>query len=185
MADSLSPIIDISASNMVANEVIDRYYSLEHIQQILTTTLEHMKAQPVVFPYFAELDKQQWSQKPKQLGIYLTDPEEGRELNLEARDKDYATNILSYPSDLPVFILAEMAEIALGELVICHEVVEQQAKEQLKTVSEHVTHLLVHGILHLLGFDHELGPAEQDEMEGFEIAVLEKLGISDPYQDKL
>ena len=74
-----------------------------------------------------------------------------------------------------------MPDIPLGELIICHEVVEQQATEQNKTVANHATHLLVHGILHLLGFDHELGQAEQDEMEGFEIAILEKLGIANPY----
>ena len=132
-------------------------------------------------PYFEEIDAETWSQKPKQLGVYLTDSVEGRELNLEARNKDYATNILSYPSDLPAFIVTEMPEIALGELIICHEVVEQQASEQHKTVADHATHLLVHGILHLFGFDHELGQAEQDEMEGFEIAILEKLGIANPY----
>ncbi|HAO59518.1 MAG TPA: rRNA maturation RNase YbeY [Psychrobacter sp.] len=181
MTDSLLPTIDISALEPIATEIVDQYYSLEAIQQVLSTTLNYMDTQPVNLPYFEELDKEEWTTKPKQLGIYLTDRTEGRELNLEARDKDYATNILSYPSDLPAFILAEMPEVALGELIICHEVVEQQAKEQNKTVSEHVTHLLVHGILHLLGFDHELGQAEQDEMEGFEIAILEKLGISNPY----
>lgn len=181
MTDSIAPIIDISTSEAVANEIADNFYSTQHIQQVLTTTLEFINAQPVTMPYFEELEPETWVQKPKQLGVYLTDSAEGRELNLEARDKDYATNILSYPSDLPAFILAEMPEISLGELVICHEVVEQQAKEQHKTVADHVTHLLVHGILHLLGFDHELGQAEQDEMEGFEIAILEQLGISNPY----
>ena len=181
MTDSLLPTIDISASEAIATEIVDQHYSLEAIQQVLTTTLNYMDTQPVNLPYFEELDKEEWTTKPKQLGIYLTDSTEGRELNLEARGKDYATNILSYPSDLPAFILAEMPEVALGELIICHEVVEQQAKEQNKTVGEHATHLLVHGILHLLGFDHELGQAEQDEMEGFEIAILEKLGISNPY----
>lgn len=181
MTDSLLSTIDISASDAVATDIADQYYSLEHIQHVLTTTLNHMNTQTVVLPYFEELEQDEWVQKPKELGVYLTDTEEGRTLNLEAREKDYATNILSYPSDLPAFILAEMPSIPLGELIICHEVVEQQAKEQNKTVSEHVTHLLVHGILHLLGFDHELGQAEQDEMESFEIAILDKLGIGNPY----
>ncbi|SUD89996.1 rRNA maturation RNase YbeY [Psychrobacter phenylpyruvicus] len=181
MTDSIAPIIDISTSETVANEIADNFYSTQHIQQVLTTTLEFINAQPVTLPYFEELEPENWAKKPKQMGVYLTDSVEGRELNLEARGKDYATNILSYPSDLPAFILAEMPEISLGELVICHEVVEQQAIEQHKTVADHVTHLLIHGILHLLGFDHELGQAEQDEMEGFEIAILQKLGISNPY----
>ncbi|WP_019673298.1 rRNA maturation RNase YbeY [Psychrobacter lutiphocae] len=181
MSSSLSPTIDISASGAVADTVLDQYYSLAHIQKVLTTSLDYMSAQSVDFPYFEDLAEDEWSQKPKQLGVYLTDANEGRALNLEARDKDYATNILSYPSDLPAFILAEMPSIPLGELIICHEVVEQQASEQNKPITEHATHLLVHGILHLLGFDHELGQAEQDEMEGFEIAILKKLGISNPY----
>ena len=181
MTDSISHTIDISTSETVTSEIMNKFYSIPHIQQVLTTTLQFMEAQPVALPYFEELDTETWSQKPKQLGVYLTDSDEGRELNLEARDKDYATNILSYPSDLPAFILTELPDIPLGELIICHEVVERQAKEQHKTVADHVTHLLVHGILHLLGFDHELGQAEQDEMERFEIAILEKLGIANPY----
>ena len=160
MTDSLLPTIDISASEAIATEIVDQHYSLEAIQQVPTTTLNYMDAQPVNLPYLKNCIMSRTT-KPKQLGIYLTDSTEGRELNLEARGKDYATNILSYPSDLPAFILAEMPEVALGELIICHEVVEQQAKEQNKTVGEHATHLLVHGILHLLGFDHELGQAEQ------------------------
>ncbi|PNK61201.1 rRNA maturation RNase YbeY [Psychrobacter sp. FDAARGOS_221] len=181
MSNSLLPTIDISASDAITDSTLDQYYSLEHIQQVLTTTLDYMSSQPVDFPYFEELAKDEWSQKPKELSVYLTDSTEGRALNLEARDKDYATNILSYSSDLPAFILTEMPSIPLGELIICHEVVEQQAAEQNKPIAEHATHLLVHGILHLLGFDHELGQAEQDEMEGFEIAILEKLGIGNPY----
>lgn len=182
MTDSTSHTIDISASDTVVSEIIDKFYSVQHINKVLETTLQFINSQPISLPYFEELEAETWTQKPKQLGVYLTDSIEGRELNLEARNKDYATNILSYPSDLPAFILAEMPEIALGELIICHEVVEQQAGEQNKTVADHATHLLVHGILHLLGFDHELGQAEQDQMESFEIAILHKLGITNPYE---
>lgn len=182
MTDSTSHTIDISASDTVVSEIIDKFYSVQHINKVLETALQFINSQPVSLPYFEELEAKTWTQKPKQLGVYLTDSIEGRELNLEARNKDYATNILSYPSDLPAFILAEMPEIALGELIICHEVVEQQAGEQNKTVANHATHLLVHGILHLLGFDHELGQAEQDQMESFEIAILHKLEITNPYE---
>lgn len=181
MPDSIPHTIDISTSETVASELVDKFYSTQYINKVLNTSLQFINSQPVSLPYFAEIDQASWTQKPKQLGVYLTDSVEGRELNLEARDKDYATNILSYPSDLPAFILTEMPDIPLGELIICHQVVEQQAIEQNKTVADHATHLLVHGILHLLGFDHELGQAEQDEMEGFEIAILEKLGINNPY----
>lgn len=120
--------------------------------------------------------------KPFELDIYVTEPDEGRQINLEARGKDYATNILSYPNELPNEILSILPTLPLGELVICHDVVVRQADEQGKTVEHHLTHLLIHGILHLLGFDHELGQTEQDEMEHIEITILQQFGIANPYE---
>lgn len=120
--------------------------------------------------------------KPFELDIYITDLDEGRMINLEARGKDYATNILSYPSELPSDVFAMLPTLPLGELVICHEVVARQADEQGKKIEHHLTHLLIHGILHLLGFDHELGQTEQDEMEHIEITILQQLGIANPYE---
>ena len=120
--------------------------------------------------------------KPCELEIYVTDMTQGHELNREARGKDYATNILSYASELPEAVLELLPALPLGELVICHAVVVSQAAEQGKTAQQHLTHLLVHGMLHLLGFDHELGQAEQDEMEAIEIAVLDKLSVANPYE---
>ena len=121
-------------------------------------------------------------QKTVELEIYVTEPVEARTINLDARGKDYATNILSYASELPEAVLELLPALPLGELVICHAVVVSQAAEQGKTAQQHLTHLLVHGMLHLLGFDHELGQAEQDEMEAIEIAVLDKLSIANPYE---
>ena len=121
-------------------------------------------------------------QKTVELEIYVTEPVEARAINFDARGKDYATNILSYASELPEAVLELLPALPLGELVICHAVVVSQAAEQGKTAQQHLTHLLVHGILHLLGFDHELGQAEQDEMEAIEIAVLDKLSVANPYE---
>lgn len=121
-------------------------------------------------------------QKTVELEIYVTEPVEARAINFDARGKDYATNILSYASELPEAVLELLPALPLGELVICHAVVVSQAAEQGKTAEQHLTHLLVHGMLHLLGFDHELGQAEQDEMEAIEIAVLDKLSIANPYE---
>ena len=74
-----------------------------------------------------------------------------------------------------------MPTLPLGELVICHAVMLCEAAEQNKEALQHISHLLIHGILHLLGFDHELGQAEQDEMESFEIEILAGLNIPNPY----
>ena len=135
----------------------------------------------LILPYFDDIDAEQWQEKMKALDIYITDEDEARELNLEARQKDYATNILSYPSDLPAAIIGLMPTLPLGELVICHAVMIREAAEQNKGAVQHISHLLIHGILHLLGFDHELGQTEQDEMERFEIEILAGLDISNPY----
>ena len=132
-------------------------------------------------PYFADIDPELWQEKSKELDIYITDEIEGQALNLEARGKDYATNILSYPSDLPAAIIELMPTLPLGELVICHDVIVREAAEQEKTIAQHISHLLIHGVLHLLGFDHELGQAEQDEMERFEIEILAGLSLPNPY----
>ena len=77
---------------------------------------------------------------------------EARAINFDARGKDYATNILSYASELPEAVLELLPALPLGELVICHAVVVNQTAEQGKTIEQHLTHLLVHGMLHLLGF---------------------------------
>ena len=176
--------IQISFADSIEPSIIEQYYDIQAIEHILVTTLRHMDEQTqtgLSYPYFAGLEPTLWQQKSKELALYITDKDEGRQLNLEARGKDYATNILSYPSELPEFLLEQMPTLPLGELIVCQAVLEAEAHEQGKSVSDHLTHLLVHGILHLLGFDHELGQAEQDEMEGFEIAILAKLGVDNPY----
>lgn len=163
-------------------------YQDEFLANVLSHTLNFIHQNiddGLLLPYFEfdeNLSGQDWADLPKSLDIYVCGTDEGRELNLDARGKDYATNILSYPSDIPSDICQIMNHVPLGELVICHDVVVREASEQGKTVDEHLTHLVVHGVLHLLGFDHELGQAEQDEMEGFEIAILRGLGIKNPYE---
>lgn len=159
-------------------------YPSEHLQKVLDTTLAYMdqrNAQGVDFAYF--LDNQNYWHKPKTLSIYITDETQGRTLNHEARGKDYATNVLSYPSDLPAEILSIMPSIELGELILCHEVLQREALEQNKEFAAHLTHLLVHGILHLLGFDHEISQMDADQMESFEIEILAQLGFDNPYQE--
>lgn len=177
-------VLDISAADSIDDEILESFYNREKLLKVMMATLDYIDERinhGLTLPYFADIDSEIWQEKTKALDIYITDALEGQELNLEARGKDYATNILSYPSDLPSAIIGLMPTLPLGELVICHAVVVREAAEQNKTVAQHISHLLIHGILHLLGFDHELGQAEQDEMESFEIAILAGLGLPNPY----
>jgi len=176
--------LDISASELIDDQTLDSFYSREQMLSVMAATLNYIDEQVkggLILPYFEDIDAEQWQKKIKVLDIYITDEVEGRELNLEARQKDYATNILSYPSDLPAAIIGLMPTLPLGELIICHAVMVCEAAEQNKEAVQHISHLLIHGILHLLGFDHELGQAEQDEMERFEIEILAGLNIPNPY----
>ena len=176
--------LDISASELIDDQTLDSFYSREQMLSVMAATLNYIDEQVkggLILPYFDDIDAEQWQEKIKALDIYITDEGEGRELNLEARQKDYATNILSYPSDLPAAIVGLMPTLPLGELIICHAVMIREATEQNKEAVQHISHLLIHGILHLLGFDHELGQAEQDEMERFEIEILAGLNIPNPY----
>lgn len=116
-----------------------------------------------------------------EIGIACVDLAESHQLNLQYRGKDKPTNVLSFPSDIPEEILDMLDARPLGDLVICIPVVLQEAKDQQKTPINHFTHLLVHGVLHLLGYDHELGEVEAEEMESLEIAILAKLDIANPY----
>ncbi|WP_230661296.1 rRNA maturation RNase YbeY [Psychrobacter sp. I-STPA10] len=177
--------ISVSHADGICDDVIAQYYTDNFITPIAQTTLVYISElinTGLTLPDYADLDSEIWQSKDKVLDIYITDMQEGRQLNLDARGKDYATNILSYPSDLPTSLIEVMPELPLGELIICHDVLITQADEQGKTTEQHLTHLLVHGILHLLGFDHELGQTEQDEMEGFEIEILANLGLPNPYE---
>lgn len=111
------------------------------------------------------------------LSLRLVDAEEGRALNLQWRGKDYATNVLSFEAAIP----SMDGETWIGDLVICAPVVAAEAIEQGKPLSAHYAHLTVHGLLHLLGLDHERGEVEAQTMESLEVAVLATLGLPDPY----
>lgn len=176
--------LDINATESIDDEILDTFYQRDNLMRIIMATLDYVNErmpQGLTLPYFEDIEPERWQSKTKALDIYITDEIEGQALNLEARDKDYATNILSYPSDLPIAIIELMPTLPLGELVICHDVMVREAEEQNKAVEQHISHLLIHGVLHLLGFDHELGQAEQDEMERFEIDILANLDLPNPY----
>ncbi|TCB42156.1 rRNA maturation RNase YbeY [Acinetobacter terrestris] len=119
-----------------------------------------------------------------EIGIACVDNDESHKLNLEYRQKDKPTNVLSFPSDLPEEVLPLLDAWPMGDLVICIPVVLQEAIEQSKTPIEHFTHMLVHGVLHLMGYDHETSEADAEEMEALEIKILAKLGFDNPYTEQ-
>ncbi|WP_374555447.1 rRNA maturation RNase YbeY [Thermomonas sp.] len=116
------------------------------------------------------------------LAIRLVDEKEGRALNHHYRGKDYATNVLSFPAELPEGLPKGVKLPLLGDLVLCAPVVAREAKEQGKPLNAHYAHLTVHGCLHLLGWDHE-DPREAEAMERLEREILAGLGLPDPYLD--
>ena len=111
-----------------------------------------------------------------ELTLRIVGEEEGRELNLTYRGRDKPTNVLSFPFDAP----AQIDSGLLGDLVICASVVETEAAEQGKAVDAHWAHMLVHGALHLLGYDH-INDQEAQIMERLERDILARLGWPDPY----
>ena len=111
-----------------------------------------------------------------ELSIRITDREDAARFNHTYRDKPDATNVLSFPADPP----AEAQCGLLGDLVICAPLVQQEATEQHKSEEAHWAHLIIHGVLHLLGYDHQ-ATADAEQMEALEIAVLDELGFPNPY----
>ncbi|MCG3862145.1 rRNA maturation RNAse YbeY, partial [Psychrobacter sp. Ps5] len=115
-------VLDISAADSIDDEILESFYNREKLLKVMMATLDYIDERinhGLTLPYFADIDSEIWQEKTKALDIYITDALEGQELNLEARGKDYATNILSYPSDLPAAIIGLMPTLPLGELVIC------------------------------------------------------------------
>ena len=117
-------------------------------------------------------------QEEAEVTIRLVDEAESNELNLTYRGKDKPTNVLSFPFECPPGVELPL----LGDLVICRQVVEREASEQGKPLMAHWAHMVVHGSLHLLGYDH-IEDGEAEEMEALEIEFMAALGFANPYQD--
>lgn len=112
-----------------------------------------------------------------ELSVTLSDDAAVRELNAKWRSKNSATNVLTFPAFDP----DEMADAPmLGDVILAFETVDREAREEGKSLSDHVTHLVVHGVLHLFGYDH-LDDEEAEEMEALETRALARLGVADPY----
>jgi len=149
--DSIMVVIQNSINDDLINE------------QVLIDTLQHV---------ITDLGKGE-----SELLIRIVDRDEIQTLNNTYRHKDKPTNVLSFPSDLPI----EIDESILGDVVICTDVVLEEANEQKKTFDNHLTHMAVHGTLHLLGYDH-IEENDAIKMEALEIKILEKMKIANPYE---
>lgn len=111
-----------------------------------------------------------------EITVRIVDEEESQTLNRTYRNKDKSTNVLSFPFECPEEVVLPL----LGDLVICRQVVEKEAKEQNKPLMAHWAHMTVHGCLHLLGYDH-IVDEEAEEMESLETKIMQSLGFIDPY----
>ena len=138
-----------------------------HIKKVVETTLHHID-----------------TQSDCEIGIACVNNDESHKLNLEYRGKDKPTNVLSFPSDIPDEMAAILDSFPIGDLVICIPVVLAEGAEQGKTPLTHFTHMLVHGTLHLMGYDHETSDEDAEEMEALEIEILAKLGFDNPYLER-
>jgi probable rRNA maturation factor len=110
---------------------------------------------------------------PAEIAVRIVGEPEARELNLQYRRKDYATNVLTFDY--------ARHPVVMADLVLCGPVVGREAREQRKTLQAHYAHLLIHGTLHAQGYDHEAGEREALEMEALEILLLGSLGFANPY----
>ncbi|MGE4069735.1 MAG: rRNA maturation RNase YbeY [Lysobacterales bacterium] len=113
-----------------------------------------------------------------QLSLRVVDADEGLALNRDYRGKAYATNVLSFPADA---LIDDGQTRLLGDIALCAPVVAREAAEQGKTLQSHHAHLCVHGVLHLLGYDHE-DSAAAEVMEAIEIQAMQRLGFANPYE---
>ncbi len=134
----------------------------------------------------AEQDCQAWMQSACAdtvdgvASLRIVSRDEIRQLNNDYRKKDSATNVLSFPMSMPEELQAEMAICLLGDIAVCAEVIAEEAEQQGKTADAHWAHMLIHGMLHLQGYDH-VDEADAHDMETLEIRLLQQLGFENPY----
>jgi len=160
MSEELSLYLDVQ--QMVESDTIPQQSMLE--SWITSTLLEEaaMSQEPLNNEY--------------ELTIRIVDKSEIQALNNTYRHKNIATNVLSFPFEAP----PEIQMPLLGDLVICHDVVVGEAQQQHKTITDHWAHMVIHGLLHLKGYDH-IEDSDAQVMEALEIRILETLNIADPY----
>ena len=142
--------------------------------QIATENIEDLPTEEQIVQWAAAAVKPEGDEV--EMTVRIVDETESHELNLTYRGKDRPTNVLSFP-----FVCPDQVELPLlGDLVICRQVVEREAEEQEKPLMAHWAHMVVHGSLHLLGYDH-IEDDEAEEMESLETQIMQGLGFDDPY----
>ncbi|MGR3807502.1 rRNA maturation RNase YbeY [Pasteurella testudinis] len=146
--------------------IIDLQLACENTADLPTQAQIELWAQSAVKPSLDDVE----------MTVRIVDEAESQALNRTYRGKDYPTNVLSFPFESP----AEVELPLLGDLVICRQVVEREAAEQQKPLAAHWAHMVVHGSLHLLGYDH-IEDGEAEEMEALETDIMQSLGFADPY----
>ena len=124
--------------------------------------------------------------RPAELSVVLSDNDQVQDLNRDYREKDKPTNVLSFPAldcEEPGHLLLEPGPLHLGDIILAYGVVETEAKDQGISFEDHFSHLIIHGVLHLIGYDH-IYDEEAEEMEAAEIAILGDFGIANPYDSE-
>lgn len=120
-----------------------------------------------------------------EIGLILLDEEPARAYNRDYRNKDYATNVLSFALNEGELLPEQDDGVLRGDIIICPQVVAREAAEQGKNLEAHFAHLTIHGVLHLMGYDH-IEDGEAEEMEALEIRLLNQLAYANPYaQDEI
>jgi len=135
----------------------------KRIENVLSQAVNHLK------------DKINTSFQDADISILLSNNDHIKTLNRDYRQKDKPTNVLSFPME------GEFAHGSLGDLALGLEIIAEEAREQNKSLADHFSHLIVHGFLHLLGYDH-IDDTEAEEMEALEIQILGDMGIKNPYE---
>jgi probable rRNA maturation factor len=145
-------------------------------------TLSLQFADPRAREHMNRSDVRRWAQAalfaPAELTIRFVDAEEGRTLNRDYRGKDYATNVLTF-----AYTEDANAPVTEADIILCTDVLEREAAEQGLEITAHAAHLIVHGVLHAQGYDHE-DDVEAAEMEALETEILGTLGIANPYAER-
>lgn len=150
--------------------VIEMRVEVQHAAEFATAVLDQTDCEQWLTALWRELDVEH----DRSVCVRICGDFESQTLNATYRRINKSTNVLSFPSE------ADVGEPVLGDIAICWPVVEREAQDQNKVLEQHAAHLVIHGVLHLMGYDH-VDEGDAQEMEAVEVAVLANLGIADPY----